>query len=67
MMSHFLYFHVVVVYQKYQIPPQKNLDLGEPRNKKKGKKGDIVPFLRPPPPHPPKRIKRGHLLSEKKA
>ena len=36
--------------------------LGKPRNKKNGKKGDIAPFRRPPPP---KWVKRGHLLSEK--
>ena len=35
--------------------------LGKPRNKKTVKK-NIVPFQRPPPP---KRVKRGHLLSEK--
>ena len=38
--------------------------LGKPRNKKTVKKGDIAPFGDPPPP---KRVKRGHLLSEKKA
>ena len=32
-----------------------------PLKKKKVKKGDIVPFWRPPPP---KRVKRGHLLSD---
>ena len=35
---------------------------GKPRYKKTVKKGDIVPFRRTPPP---KRVKRGHLLSEK--
>ena len=38
--------------------------LGEPRYKKTVKKGDIVPFRQTPPP---KRVKRGHLLSEKRA
>ena len=32
--------------------------------KKNGKKGDIVPFSATPPP---KRVKRGHFLSEKKS
>ena len=35
--------------------------LGKLSFKKNGKKGDIVPFWRPPPP---KRVKRGHLLSD---
>ena len=35
-------------------------DLGKLSFKKNGKKGDIVPFWRPPP----KRVKRGHLSSD---
>ena len=36
------------------------LYLGKPSSKKNGKKGDIVPFGQPLP----KRVKRGHLLSD---
>ena len=40
-----------------------NEDKGRSHERKKnGKKGDIVPFWRFPPP--PKRVKRGHLLSD---
>ena len=38
-----------------------DLTKGSSRIKKTVKKGDIVPFWRPPPP---KRVKRGHLLSD---
>ena len=34
---------------------------GRSHEKKSGKKGDMVPFWRPPPP---KWVKRGHLLSD---
>ena len=57
---------LIFIYKKLSL--KKYIDMfitcveGSRAMKKNGKKGDIVPLWRPPP----KRVKRGHLLSEKR-